>query len=277
MRKKLDLRKTTGLKNPLSVTKESMVMKEFKGFTLIELLVVIAIIAILAAILFPVFAQAREKARQSTCLSNCKQIGTAVQMYVDDNDEGFPLMLCNISEPASRTTDLPCQKYYTLNWMGLGGAMKWWTWMDTIYPYLKNRNILECPSKKGVAGYAINAILVPTDAQQNVTSTRTLSSIKKPADTVFTSDAIILNNQTAADGVVTDATVYLSGPVIVNSPKDQYTPHDPVTRHTNGLNYTFTDGHAKYFKGAAGPGAYLDGKICNTWGSDNPWWNPDIQ
>src|SRR5881296_1738464 len=60
------------------------------GFTLIELLVVIAIIAILAAILFPVFAQAREKARQTACLSNEKQMGTAVQMYAQDYDEGLP-------------------------------------------------------------------------------------------------------------------------------------------------------------------------------------------
>src|SRR5262245_17413238 len=65
-------------------------MKRRCGFTLIELLVVIAIIAILAAILFPVFAQAREKARQATCLSNIKQIGLAAMMYVQDYDETFP-------------------------------------------------------------------------------------------------------------------------------------------------------------------------------------------
>ncbi|MFS8808670.1 DUF1559 domain-containing protein, partial [Synechococcus sp. R6-10] len=65
-------------------------MRTRHGFTLIELLVVIAIIAILAAILFPVFAQAREKARQTTCLSNGKQIGLATMMYVNDYDEMFP-------------------------------------------------------------------------------------------------------------------------------------------------------------------------------------------
>ena len=67
------------------------------GFTLIELLVVIAIIAILAAILFPVFAQARAKARQTQCLSNMRQIGTAVQMYLNDYDEGYPFTMAIIN------------------------------------------------------------------------------------------------------------------------------------------------------------------------------------
>ena len=66
-------------------------MKSKQAFTLIELLVVIAIIAILAAILFPVFAQAREKARQATCLSNLKQLGLGLLQYVQDSDETFPL------------------------------------------------------------------------------------------------------------------------------------------------------------------------------------------
>src|SRR5437879_7509284 len=66
-------------------------MSRRRGFTLIELLVVIAIIAVLSAILFPVFAQAREKARQTSCLSNLKQIGTGYMLYVQDYDEQYPL------------------------------------------------------------------------------------------------------------------------------------------------------------------------------------------
>jgi prepilin-type N-terminal cleavage/methylation domain-containing protein len=92
-----------------------------KGFTLIELLVVIAIIAILAAILFPVFAQAREKARAIVCLSNTKQIGLAQLMYVQDYDEQFPTSWCK----------------------GFPGDANFW-----VQPYMKNLDILICPSKK---------------------------------------------------------------------------------------------------------------------------------
>jgi prepilin-type N-terminal cleavage/methylation domain-containing protein/prepilin-type processing-associated H-X9-DG protein len=105
-------------------------MNRRNGFTLIELLVVIAIIAILAAILFPVFAQAREKARMSTCLSNERQIGTALMMYVQDYDEAFP-----------RVT------FYSVsggNW-GFKGDLTY-TWKNAIRPYLKSLGVLSCPS-----------------------------------------------------------------------------------------------------------------------------------
>lgn len=94
-----------------------------RAFTLIELLVVIAIIAILAAILFPVFAQAREKARQATCQSNLKQIGNAIMMYTQDYDETLPF---NYHYNFARTS-------------------LWW-WEDDIQPYSKTYNIVYCPS-----------------------------------------------------------------------------------------------------------------------------------
>ena len=98
-----------------------------KGFTLIELLVVIAIIAILAAILFPVFAKVREKARQISCLSNEKQIGLAFTQYVQDYDETFPLIEIQ---------------------NGGGGSGTSASWAGEIYPYVKSQNVFQCPDNQ---------------------------------------------------------------------------------------------------------------------------------
>jgi len=97
---------------------------KYQGFTLIELLVVIAIIAILAAILFPVFAKVREKARQISCLSNEKQIGLAFTQYVQDYDEKFPPMECDTH---------------------VGGPNQASSWAGEIYPYVKSTNLFRCP------------------------------------------------------------------------------------------------------------------------------------
>ena len=107
-------------------------MNRKSGFTLIELLVVIAIIAILAAILFPVFAQARDKARSASCLSNTKQVGTAVLMYAQDYDEYIPR---NAHPDPGRVAEgahfVDCSTP---------------RWMDVIYPYIKNEQVFNCPS-----------------------------------------------------------------------------------------------------------------------------------
>jgi prepilin-type N-terminal cleavage/methylation domain-containing protein/prepilin-type processing-associated H-X9-DG protein len=97
------------------------------GFTLIELLVVIAIIAILAAILFPVFAQAREKARQTACISNEKQIGTSAMMYYQDYDEAGPI-------------------FFGVTGYGPAGSSQRGTWIAFLYPYMKNTGIWKCPN-----------------------------------------------------------------------------------------------------------------------------------
>jgi prepilin-type N-terminal cleavage/methylation domain-containing protein len=104
-------------------------MRRHHGFTLIELLVVIAIIAILAAILFPVFAQAREKARAATCLSNNKQVGLAVSMYMQDYDSTFPV------EPKTPDGILT---------LAAGGKVP--TYYDELQPYTKSPQIWICPS-----------------------------------------------------------------------------------------------------------------------------------
>ncbi|MHB8996783.1 MAG: type II secretion system protein [Armatimonadota bacterium] len=142
-----------------------------KGFTLIELLVVIAIIAILAAILFPVFAKAREKARQSSCLSNVKQLGIALLSYAQDNDEMF--------HPHRNT----------LNTYG---------WMDIVNPYVKNSQIFKCPSGTGPGVYVGAATNIATHYGYNwrqlgadtAGSQRSLGSVTMPAETITYADSV---------------------------------------------------------------------------------------
>src|SRR5579871_601356 len=169
----------------------SIQSREHKGFTLIELLVVIAIIAILAAILFPVFAQAREKARQITCVSNEKQIDLAVMMYIQDYDETYPIA-----------------------WGYYG------PWYQTIDPYIKNagasagyaateKGVWHCPSDYTTAGvsYAANAMVFGGGALAwglGPYPPKTISALDVPASCVlaaelvplFNSAGMIINNET---------------------------------------------------------------------------------
>jgi prepilin-type N-terminal cleavage/methylation domain-containing protein/prepilin-type processing-associated H-X9-DG protein len=120
--------------------------RKVSAFTLIELLVVIAIIAILAAILFPVFAQAREKARATSCLSNLKQISTGILMYTQDYDEKFPLYFAGLC--ARVTNPLDANDNPT---PGPDGPGRRAMWQYQIYPYLKNWDIYSCPSDAATA------------------------------------------------------------------------------------------------------------------------------
>jgi prepilin-type N-terminal cleavage/methylation domain-containing protein/prepilin-type processing-associated H-X9-DG protein len=121
-----------------------------KGFTLIELLVVIAIIAILAAILFPVFAKAREKARQITCASNMKQIGIGLAMYIQDYDEAYPYGTDNDINGVNGKTDTS---------QDMDG------WAAQVNPYLKSVGILKCPDD---ATAPITGVTEDGQANQNL-------------------------------------------------------------------------------------------------------------
>src|SRR5215475_8241993 len=142
-----------------------MRLHRFQGFTLIELLVVIAIIAVLAAILFPVFAQAREKARQTSCASNTRQLSLGVLMYAQDYDE----------------TLVPTQ---ILSPEGDGDL-----WPTLVQPYIKNDQVRRCPSDRQAQSnsYGLNELIFSdlTEPAGLLTPVRTLAAIQAPSETVM--------------------------------------------------------------------------------------------
>lgn len=200
-----------------------------RGFTLIELLVVIAIIAILAAILFPVFARAREKARQSSCLSNLKQIALAVQMYADDWSESLP--------------------YYQRTF---GFA-----WYRDLEPYMKNLSLTVCPSKPEwnqddpthKVGYGLNHVIFPAGpaAGSSYPPPTHLAVIDYPSETIGGADK-------------DQGNVRMIGPSFSGSTA---WPYNVDTRHNEGANFFFLDGHAKWM-GANGE-----------WSSSDEMWDAD--
>ena len=121
-----------------------------KAFTLIELLVVIAIIAILAAILFPVFARAREKARQASCASNLKQVALGIMQYTQDYDESLPIVQSRNCMPTSQLIFSPLQSSNASNMSGaacLASTTNYtWGWIEASYPYVKSTQAFQCPS-----------------------------------------------------------------------------------------------------------------------------------
>ncbi len=202
------------------------------GFTLIELLVVIAIIAILAAILFPVFAQAREKARQTQCLNNLKQIGLAVMQYINDYDERFPMSIYLAAEPNGS----PC--LYTL--------------YHALFPYIKNIDLVFCPSDR--PGLDLQTGFAPLG--------RPLCSLQGFRYTGYIFNWCVLENGSipsvlAPNPVVSQA--QLEFPANTSMVYDGTLGPLPSlnsylqARHNDLANANFADGHARAVKGRPVP------------------------
>ncbi|MFA6665322.1 MAG: DUF1559 domain-containing protein [Armatimonadota bacterium] len=213
-------------------------LRRDRGFTLIELLVVIAIIAILAAILFPVFAKARDKARQATCTSNLKQIGLALMQYAQDWDETLPWALLGWSTPEEKKA----------------------TWSVAIASYIglstnksNQRTVFLCPSDNtwgnpimaanyiGKSSYAANLGVMDRQVSSIIggqVGGRRLAEITSPPTTIMLVE-VHTDNHTI--GYQDSNSVYYSGANIV--------PDSTVKGvHNGGNNWAFCDGHISWMK-----------------------------
>lgn len=210
-----------------------------KGFTLIELLVVIAIIAILAAILFPVFAQAREQARKASCQSNLKQIATAFLMYKQDYDERFPFG----------------------GWMPNNDGTG--EWQNTIAPYVKNKGVYRCASTEDLdedprdpTAWAWNRNPVSYMYNNYLAEGRNPlidSAVVAPADCILLSDGHSdWGGRNGVDWMGRPNTVWLMENTYFGKQAKLLTGWGDRTwglpRHMNGADFAFADGHVKWVK-----------------------------
>jgi len=247
------------------------------GFTLIELLVVIAIISILAAILFPVFARARENARRASCMSNLKQQGLAVMMYTQDYDEKYPLA-------NTITTQTPPDGYF---WSS--GA---WFWPQTIFPYHKSTQAFYCPSASsqpvGTASYNLGKP-IPISynyganllIMRNYTETPiSLSSVNAPASAYLLMDYGSYRIDVAQIKITKSGWGWLPGSGSLGATfYNTSPPADWETgRHFDGVNVVFADGHVKWLKSSV---VYQEALKCTScsYGTTPPStiksaWNP---
>lgn len=236
-----------------------------RGFTLIELLVVIAIIAILAAILFPVFAKAREKARQSSCVSNLKQVGLGILQYVQDYDEIMPRTQPALGAPMS---------FYAFPGTGAtGGSL----WGNSIQSYIKNSQIYACPSlppydpfalPNGVPiGYCMNGLLHQYNIGSVVTVARTVMAWEGVG---WNLKGAFHSNPQFTTGPMPWVTGSGWRPVL-------YTGYT-MTHHSEGNNKVYVDGHAKWTRE---PGNFESSIFAALSSGSFSWWisnvcRPDI-
>jgi prepilin-type N-terminal cleavage/methylation domain-containing protein/prepilin-type processing-associated H-X9-DG protein len=253
------------------------------GFTLIELLVVIAIIAILAAILFPVFARARENARRTSCLSNMKQIGLGFMQYTQDYDERYPPNFPQIGTPDGSLDIVDTDKskpsgiFKVTNNSGVGND-NFQTWMDLIFPYVKSTQLFVCPSSTVAAtvpnyGYSLGFGGYSSYIASNFGKTGypsymplAMAAVTRPAEIIIATEYSSPYSYTA--------TPY-------NMANNANLGNNIVTPHLDGGNQIFADGHAKWWsRGMMLANVGTNGAACNlaspvatnTYCSRN--WNP---
>jgi len=250
------------------------------AFTLIELLVVIAIISILSAILFPVFARARESARRASCLSNLKQIGLGIAMYTQDYDEHFPRAIQSIGV----LHGAPYVTQTKAGWPGLTyktNGQYYVSWMDMIFPYVKSVQIFQCPSQPGLSSansyapsYAFSSE-VSSYGNDHYGLARgvglLMSSVQRPSEV-----AMAVDDQSTYG--------YQNTPYSFSFTADaREGKKQALSPHFAGTNIAFIDGHAKWMKTSQMVGSHTTyqylGTPTNTTGKEtsmyaNPIWNP---
>jgi prepilin-type N-terminal cleavage/methylation domain-containing protein/prepilin-type processing-associated H-X9-DG protein len=230
------------------------------GFTLIELLVVVAIIVLLSAILFPVFSRARENARRASCMSNMKQIGLGMMMYVQDYDEKYSF---GINEGAEYGLSTVTQSHF-LQGQGTAAAPKWsvpaktfkssagsgeyyfYTWMDNIYPYVKSTQLFACPSYRPYEPLAWAQMNPPSYGYNHyISGTKLTTSLSNgwPSRGALTLAAIpqAANTVLFTEYPVGESAVMGTG---FCSATSSYAP--AIFPHLDGANVTFADGHVKW-------------------------------
>jgi prepilin-type N-terminal cleavage/methylation domain-containing protein/prepilin-type processing-associated H-X9-DG protein len=227
------------------------------AFTLIELLVVIAIIAIIAAILFPVFARVREKGRQTVCLSNLKQIDTAVMMYMQDYDEAFPFVLNFAANFIGNGNFGDNDKWPRVS--GVTGQEPQFQLVNVVAPYVKNANVWYCPS---VGPDYVDQDQVKAGAWKKGATMRdqgtTYVYMYHAGPWPQTGQSIFMGGK--SNGILREPSRW---PMLSEMPNGfTFTgnlgdPPASAIPHSGGMNMGYGDGHAKFYRMETADGAAL--------------------